>query len=160
MEGFMTPQDVSQLLEGTTRPPWSVGSKGYNISGVYSGEDGIASVFGVPMHTAESEIPSLDERWHEGLANARLLAAAPDLARTVISQASTIEKLREALAGTCALIERMQDVVREFLPPDSDMTNQDALNRLIGLLDGPEQRAVRELVEATRPALSDQGMGE
>ena len=43
------------------------------------------------------------------------------------------------------LVEQMQDVVREYLPPDSGISEHEALNRLIGLLDGPEQRrSIRE----------------
>lgn len=67
------------MTEGKhTSGPWTVGmASGRNPNTVFAGEDGIASVFGLPLH---SKIDELDKEWHQQpLANARLIAAAPDL---------------------------------------------------------------------------------
>lgn len=43
------------------------------------------------------------------------------------------------------LIRECQAVLAEYLPPDSGITAEEALNRLLGILDGPEaQRFARK----------------
>jgi len=64
-----------------TPGPWFVGNQhGFNINTIQDREgDGICNVFGVPMHTHAKELPALGDKWANGLANARLIAAAPEL---------------------------------------------------------------------------------
>lgn len=62
-----------------TPGPWSVGApSGHNANYVFAGDDSVASVFGLPMHTSLEDIP-IGARWENGLANASLIAAAPAL---------------------------------------------------------------------------------
>jgi hypothetical protein len=61
-------------------------------------------------------------------ANARLIAAAPDLL--------------EALEGTLGLLRQAQDILTAYLHPDSARDGDEAVSALLGLLDGPEQRAI------------------
>jgi len=62
-----------------TPGPWVVGMRnGYNPNTVFSeGDNGIASVFGVPMHCHIDDLTHI--RDVQPLANARLIAAAPDM---------------------------------------------------------------------------------
>lgn len=62
-----------------TPGPWKQGGKhGHNAGTIYAPgkEDAIASVYGIPMHTQVEDVP---ERYAEGMANARLVAASPEL---------------------------------------------------------------------------------
>jgi len=73
-------------MSAHTPGPWIVGTlTGHNANIVYGppsspddySEDSICSVYGLPMHT---KIENVDpSRWSTGLANARLIAAAPEL---------------------------------------------------------------------------------
>jgi len=56
--------------------------------------------------------------------------------------------LLEAGEKINALAEMMQAEVTAFLHPDSEITNGDLINRLIYLLDGPEQRDAQGLLRA------------
>lgn len=59
-----------------TPGPWLAGREGYNEGVVYSMYDGICQVFGVPMNAWADDVGS---EFSEGMANARLIASAPDL---------------------------------------------------------------------------------
>lgn len=74
-----------------TKGPWSVGmSNGHNPSTIFAdGDDAIASVFGVPMHCHIDDIK--DIRDAHPLANARLIAAAPDMLEALKITARTLE---------------------------------------------------------------------
>lgn len=62
-----------------TPGPWSIGnSAGYNASHVYHDEDGVCTVYGIFSHQSVKQVAD-DPRCAEGLANARLIAAAPDM---------------------------------------------------------------------------------
>jgi hypothetical protein len=66
---------VSKFTPG----PWTVGTTGqygtYNPNVIYaSDENSVATVYGLPMHT---KLEDIEPRWEQGLANARLIAAAP-----------------------------------------------------------------------------------
>lgn len=62
-----------------TPGPWTIGtSAGYNASHVYSGEDGVCTVYGIFSHQSVQQVVD-DPRCAEGMANARLIAAAPDM---------------------------------------------------------------------------------
>jgi hypothetical protein len=60
-------------------------------------------------------------------ANAHLIAAAPDL--------------YEANTKQAVLIRKAQDILSSYLPPDG-ISGAEAINQLLGLLDGPEQREI------------------
>lgn len=64
--------------------PWQQGmSSGHNANIIYTGNDeSIATVYGIPIHAQVSSVQD-EERWQEGMANARLIAAAPDLAEAL-----------------------------------------------------------------------------
>lgn len=66
-----------------TPGPWRIGHQTdygvFNPSVIQTGEDvGIATVYGIPLHVKLDEVEN-DPKCAEGLANARLIAAAPDL---------------------------------------------------------------------------------
>lgn len=45
------------------------------------------------------------------------------------------------------LFEKAQQAIVDYLPPDSGISEHEALNRLIGILDGPEQRRIQGAVK-------------
>lgn len=58
-----------------TPGPWTVGDKnGYRANSVLAGDNAVADVYGLPLHQHIGKFTEC-----EGLANARLIAAAPDL---------------------------------------------------------------------------------
>lgn len=62
-----------------TPGPWRQGSlRGYNACTIFADADSesIATVYGIPIHT---QVGDVSERYAEGMANARLIAASPDL---------------------------------------------------------------------------------
>ena len=61
-----------------TPGPWAIGRDGYNPDKIYADQDTVAAVFGLPLHSTIGDVRG-DNRWAQGLANARLIAAAPDL---------------------------------------------------------------------------------
>lgn len=66
-----------------TPGPWQIGHKSqfgtYNPSVIHTEEGvGVATVYGIPMHVRLEEITG-DAHCANGLANARLIAAAPEL---------------------------------------------------------------------------------
>lgn len=84
-------------------------------------------------------------------------------ARIMRSAAARIEALeaqlaqaREALTGAHAHIDAMQDVIRRYLPPDSDVSEQEALEDLIGLLDGLIPRELFQMISAALAAIDVQ----
>lgn len=72
------------MTKATHTPgPWTVGFEGHNISHIYGGgkeQLGVAQVY-LPINTSADEIPRLkhDPRFGQAVADARLIAAAPDL---------------------------------------------------------------------------------
>ncbi|MDE2096541.1 MAG: hypothetical protein KGL39_04785 [Patescibacteria group bacterium] len=82
-----------------TPGPWQVGNKnGYNISTIHAadGETAICNLF-LPLNTQTSEIPKLGERYAEDLANARLIAASPDLLKVLAMAYREIRAWRDGL---------------------------------------------------------------
>lgn len=65
--------------------------------------------------------------------NARLIAAAP-----AMLQAGQMQT---------AIIRRAQEILTEYLTPDG-IDGPEAINRLLGLLDGPDQRAAQSAWDA------------
>ena len=62
-----------------TTGPWTVGSStGHNASHVYCGDDAICTVYGIFAHQSVAQVAN-DPHCIEGMANARLIAAAPDM---------------------------------------------------------------------------------
>ena len=59
-----------------TPGPWTIGNDGYNANTLYAGDIGVCQMYGVPMNTRINEVP---ERYAVGMANARLISAAPDM---------------------------------------------------------------------------------
>jgi hypothetical protein len=65
-----------------TPGPWTVGLRGeygtQNANIIFSngGESSVATVYDLPMHTKLEEV---DPRYAKGMANARLIASAPEL---------------------------------------------------------------------------------
>lgn len=78
--------------------------------------------------------------------------AAAQAAATIAQR--RVEELTEALEAADGHIRLMQRDVLAYLPPDSSMTEADLANALIGHLDGPEYRLMRDLVRA---ALNENG---
>lgn len=77
--------------ERFTPGPWRIGTaNGYNASNIYTddGENGICQMYGIALHRTVNEVQS-----DPGMANARLIAAAPDLYRELAYLVSMIEPL-------------------------------------------------------------------
>lgn len=64
----------------------------YNANQIHSAKNCIAEVYGIPLHTTLEEIKD-EARWQQGLANAQLITAAPEL----------LEALEELLANSICL---------------------------------------------------------
>lgn len=64
-------------------------------------------------------------------------AATPDIAQLM----ACAPEIAESLAATLALLRKAQDVLSLYLQPDG-FDDLECCNRLLELLDGPEQRAV------------------
>lgn len=74
------------------------------------------------------------------VAQATTIENAEHICRVVNSHAALVEALDEMQA----LVERAQDVIRGYLPPDSGVTEHEAMNRVIYVLDCPEQHAAQQ----------------
>jgi len=62
-------------MSAHTPGPWTIGdANGYRATSVLAGDNSVADVYGLPLHQHISKFVEC-----EGLANARLIAAAPDL---------------------------------------------------------------------------------
>jgi hypothetical protein len=70
----------------------------------------------------------------EADANARLIAAAPDMA--------------DALPELLKLIRRAQDRLTEYLCPEGSNDADECLNDMLEMFDGPEQRRVEQMARA------------
>ena len=87
-------EDVEALVAGTTPGPWAVrdqedGCAYIRVRGTRLGERfKVANALFVPPHAREVE---------EAVANARMIAAAPTIARAYIALSDENERLREAL---------------------------------------------------------------
>ena len=72
----------------------------------------------------------------------------------ITAQQARITRLEEGLAGMSALVEHMQAIAGAHLPPDG-MSKDDALNMLIDLLDGPDQREAQGKARAALQETTD-----
>lgn len=63
-----------------TKGPWSQGHDGgYNPNTLFGANgEAVAQCYGIPLHTRLGDLND-EARWKEGLANARLIASAPEL---------------------------------------------------------------------------------
>lgn len=69
------------MSDKATSGPWMVATAdGYNANHVYApdGKNAVAQVYGITSHSSLEDV-SQDPRWAEGLANARLISAAPEM---------------------------------------------------------------------------------
>lgn len=64
--------------------------------------------------------------------------------------ADEIERLREALQAQTAIVSAAQNILTKYLIPDG-IDDASAIDQLLGLLDGQDQRSA---LERTRAALS------
>lgn len=72
---------------------------------------------------------------------ARHIAAHPPAVTRALWDAA------EALVASDALICGVQEILASYLPPDG-ISREEAVNQLLGLLDGPRQREVQGATEA------------
>ncbi|WP_420100161.1 hypothetical protein [Corynebacterium sp.] len=93
----ITPDQAQTLLDGVTPGPWT--AEEYDD---YPGDRGVPIIGGGEPGTMEAHLTAYaltlndpDQCERDGA----LIAAAPDLARTVIDQAEEIEKLRSTVAA-------------------------------------------------------------
>lgn len=77
-------EDIMGLVEAATPGPWRVGAEDH-----FNGIEVLHKPESVPIANVPMGYTDRD-----GWANARLIAAAPDLARKVIDQANTIDALK------------------------------------------------------------------
>ncbi len=97
-----------------TPGPWRVGfANGSNVNTVTHGDDvAIATVYGVPLHCRIDELK--DSKWKVGLADARLIAAAPDLLAAIRIELAALIEQRETgttILSRDARIERLQAAI-------------------------------------------------
>ena len=96
-------------MSAHTPGPWMVGvsskygTNNANIIFSNGGESSVATVYGLPMNTKLEEV---DSHYAEGLANARLIAAAPDmlealcaLVLNIDAGGPTLDAMRDARAA-------------------------------------------------------------
>jgi hypothetical protein len=102
------PRKESEQMKKETKHtpgPWTVGQKGdygtYNANVIYAGSEGICAVGQIPLHTKLEQI-SGEPRWQTGLANARLIAAAPDLLEACKHLVAAIERGNVEMAEVAA----------------------------------------------------------
>lgn len=85
-------------MRGHTPGDWSVGRPTefgiFNPNQVYvdNTDNAVAQVYGIPMHT---QLEHVDERFAEGLTNARLISSAPALLAEVLERRAQDAKVRE-----------------------------------------------------------------
>ena len=84
---------------------------GHNCNQITASDnDGIAMVYEIPNNTKASEIVALmdNPRWARGIANARPIAAAPDLlaALRLVAQHGRIDNSEERMNIVCAAIAK------------------------------------------------------
>ena len=58
-----------------------------------------------------------------------------------------MDKPLGALAELNSIVERAQQVLTDYLPPNSGVTEREAISRLLDILDGPEQRRAQRKAE-------------
>lgn len=125
-------EDGGVVKAGFTKGPWSVEPPTMGFSQI-TGPNG-ELIFGLAAGLPE-------EKQHDAIceANARLIAAAPEM--------------YGSLQGTLKLLRKAQDVLTMYLHPDSYDADH-AVNLLLELLDGPEQRAIETQARAALAKVS------
>jgi hypothetical protein len=113
----MTPEKAQSLLDGATPGPWCVADETIIWTQI---NDPLETTYDIGYPVAETRTIRLSighKRWPEGQpeANARLIAAAPDLARTVIAQAAEITRLQARLAAAEKLAASLEGFTDEAL---------------------------------------------
>ncbi len=80
------------MVSEFTKGPWRVGmSNGYPANTVCDSDDGsICTVYGIPLHTHTSDV--IDPRWVNEMANAHLIAAAPELYEALLEAIEQLER--------------------------------------------------------------------
>ncbi len=58
-----------------------------------------------------------------------------------------VADLYEALEMSDSLIVQAQAILAEYIVPDSGISDSDVIGRLLGLLDGPEQRITQSVTK-------------
>lgn len=136
----ITAEEAERLLEGTTPGPWRVHDAGFGHHGVASEEWNHANV--VHAHSGPDGFGNGSSQ-----VNARLLAAAPDLARTVISQAAEIERLREAWVSSVESrgAERVQLIKENRALRECVERLRDGWREDVGLVTDNKMQAVGHL---------------
>jgi hypothetical protein len=114
----ITPQAVAALAEDATPGPWNVDpahnrdvqANGSEIATAFMDRDvGEEMVVVGPIYADEDE----------GIANAALIAAAPDMAALIAAQAAEIERLRVGLSD---LIDHVEAINSEWADNLTDAT--------------------------------------
>ena len=85
-------------------------------------------------YVSATEFPHRRVNRAESEANARLIAASPELLA--------------GLQGALKLIRDAQELLCAYLHPDSAMDDRETMNKLLYMFDGPEQRAIEKPARA------------
>ena len=76
------------VSSGHSAGPWEIGHRGRNVNLIAQPSRGddkyIAQVYGIPQNSTLADLEG-DSRWAVGLANAALIAAAPDLLAALVA---------------------------------------------------------------------------
>lgn len=99
-----------------TPGPWTIGRPSeygtHNANHIFAGGDGIANVYGIAMHTTLEEAAKMP-RSAEGLANARLIAKAPDMLDMLIQCRKEFAGLPHSLGYDFTHLPKLDALIAE-----------------------------------------------
>lgn len=132
--------------------PWQLTDDGYSVTS----RDGKRQLDYRRIPASVNACAGVDDPQPGELAELRLSAEGD--AHMAASAILEVEKLRErvgrlagALVGQRGMADRAKAAILAYLPPDSGISAGAALNTLIGVFDGPEQRAADAALSALNP---------
>lgn len=138
MTDLITAERAREVLHGTTPGPWHV-SNGEAIK-VAAKDGSLATVTHIYLRGRRNT--------NEVEANAHLIAAAPDLARTVIAQDEELSRLRADLAKAVEALKPFADCAKHRCADDPAWKHHISVG--IGVTIGDLRRVLGTLSEITK----------